>query len=292
MENLQRRPNGIYVARLTVPARLRQLIGKRELISSTGTQNLVIAKLVASARLAQWRRQLFDLDRLALVGTTSMNHESVLKIADGHPFLRGGGHLPLNMAAGALGLTASDVLRMEPNGPLSVFFRAAGARGYLVPLDALETDFPTPGARVIPSRAFMPAGAVDFVADGLLIVKQHRNASSRNEHSGFHVPFHCVSGYVTPCQRISHSARLSRRRLYKCSEGMANTSAVVLVVDWIAGGGGGSQLFLRRYKPIQVHGFGLLAISAVRPQWPATPRSSCILVRAIQGLKPLFLWRR
>lgn len=170
MENLQRRPNGVYVARLTVPARLRQLIGKRELISSTGTHNLVIAKLVASARLAQWRRQLFDLDRLALAGTTSMNHDSVLKIADGHPFLRGGGHLPLNMAAGALGLKASDVLRMGPDGPLSIFFRAAGTRGCLVPLDALETDFPTPGARVIPSRAFMPAGAVDFVADGLLRV--------------------------------------------------------------------------------------------------------------------------
>jgi hypothetical protein len=54
MKNLQRRANGIY-------------------------------------RLAHWRRQLFDVDRLALVGTTSMNHDSVLKIADGHPFLKGGG---------------------------------------------------------------------------------------------------------------------------------------------------------------------------------------------------------
>lgn len=89
MENLQRRASGIYVARLTVPERLRHLVGKRELIATTGTSQRPVAKLVAGALLARWRQQLFDLERLARAGDC-MNHDTIIRIADGDlPFIAG-----------------------------------------------------------------------------------------------------------------------------------------------------------------------------------------------------------
>jgi hypothetical protein len=88
MENLQRRASGIYFTRLTVPVCLRHIVGKRELIATTGTQHLAVAKLVAVTTLARWRQQLMDLERLAL-SNTSMNHDSIIKIVDGHPLLAG-----------------------------------------------------------------------------------------------------------------------------------------------------------------------------------------------------------
>ena len=107
MENLQRRASGIYVTRLTVPVHLRQIVGKREFIASTGTQHWPVAKLVAAGLLAVWRQRLFDLERLAL-GTSPMNDDSLLKIADGHPLLVGNGYLPLQLASSAMGLTVAD----------------------------------------------------------------------------------------------------------------------------------------------------------------------------------------
>ena len=37
MENLQRRISGIYFVRLSAPARLRHIVGKREFTSTMGT---------------------------------------------------------------------------------------------------------------------------------------------------------------------------------------------------------------------------------------------------------------
>ena len=51
MENMQRRASGICIARLTVPARIRQIVGKREFIATTGTHHLPVAKLVAATML-------------------------------------------------------------------------------------------------------------------------------------------------------------------------------------------------------------------------------------------------
>lgn len=66
MQNLERRPSGIYVARLTVPTRLRAIVGAQVLVANTGGRSLAVAKLVASEQIARWRRHLFDLERLTL----------------------------------------------------------------------------------------------------------------------------------------------------------------------------------------------------------------------------------
>ena len=75
MQNLERRPSGIDAARLTIPARVRSIVGATEFIASTGTPQLAMAKWVASELLAGLRRHLFELERFALAGT-SMNEQS------------------------------------------------------------------------------------------------------------------------------------------------------------------------------------------------------------------------
>ena len=53
--NLVRRA-GIWWVRLVIPARLRELAGKREFSQSARTHELHIAKLVAAVLLGNWRR--------------------------------------------------------------------------------------------------------------------------------------------------------------------------------------------------------------------------------------------
>jgi integrase len=162
MENLQRRASGIYVARLTVPERLRHLVRKREFIATTGTSQLSVAKLVAGTLLARWRQQLFELGRLTFAGL-SMNHDSIIKIADGHPLLGLAGHLPLEQAAAAVGLRADDVLRQAAHGRVRLFYRFDQAPGYLVRLDDLPED-DEPASHVVPSPAGMPDTASRLTA--------------------------------------------------------------------------------------------------------------------------------
>jgi len=96
-----------------VPARLRDVVGKRELIAGTGTRHLAVAQLVAVAQLARWCQHLFDfdLDRLALA-SVPMNDDTII----GHSLLSGPGHLPLDQAAAVLGLNPADVLRRASDG--------------------------------------------------------------------------------------------------------------------------------------------------------------------------------
>lgn len=56
------RRGGIWWTRLVVPARLRVAAGRREFIQSCRTHELVIAKMVAAVLLADWRKQLLQLD--------------------------------------------------------------------------------------------------------------------------------------------------------------------------------------------------------------------------------------
>jgi integrase len=158
MQNLRRRPSGVYVARLTVPARLRALVGSTELIASTGSRSLTIAKLVASEILAGWRRQLFDLDRLALC-QSSMTPESLIRLADGHPLLKTTDHLPLSQAAAAAGIPPEDLLRRAADGRIGLFCRLAGEHGYVAPEYVFEPDDPELGTVVVPSRTSMPLEA-------------------------------------------------------------------------------------------------------------------------------------
>jgi hypothetical protein len=165
MENLQRRASGTYVARLTVPERLRHLVGKRELIATTGTSQLPVAKLVAGAVLARWRRHLFELDRLAVMGDR-MNYDSIIRIADGDPLLGIAGHLPLEQAAAAIGLKTADILRQVGDGRVRLFYRFHQSHGYVVALADLHEDV-EPGSHVIPAPANMPDTAVSITATGV-----------------------------------------------------------------------------------------------------------------------------
>ena len=181
MQNLQRRASGIYVTRLTVPAHLRQIVGKREFIATTGTQHLAVAKLVASGMLATWRHQLLDLERLSL-GNASMNNDSILRIADGHPLLAGDSYIPLELAATVLGLSVADLLRSASEGVLGIYHRFAGAPGYLVLVHELEVEYHDSerGTRVVPQANQMPDTALAHIANGVLGIRSDSVAEVAN----------------------------------------------------------------------------------------------------------------
>ena len=158
MQNLERRPSGVYVARLTVPVRLRAVVGATVFVASTGSRNLHVAKLVASELIAGWRRHLFELDRLSLLGS-AMTQESILKIADGHPLLLAGGHLPLQQAAAAIGLSPQDLLRQAADGRLGLYCRLQGEVGYQTPFWTFEPDDPELGTVLVPRTRHRPPEA-------------------------------------------------------------------------------------------------------------------------------------
>jgi integrase len=91
---LYRRPSGIYVVRICIPARLRAAIGRAEVHISTGQRELTSAKILAFQTLAEWKARLLKLDRM-----------DVLKLEAGSPLLGGSGFLPLDTAAQAIGMT-------------------------------------------------------------------------------------------------------------------------------------------------------------------------------------------
>ena len=180
MANIQRRPSGIYIARLAVPPRLQRFVGVREFIETTGSRHWAMAKVIASAKVAAWRQQLFDLDRLALTGAP-MDHESILKIADGHPLLAGGGYLPLDRAAAASGITVSDLLRHAADGRLDLFLRLASEPGYVAPFGAFEPDDPELGTFVIPTLTSMPAEARKHTGSGVFRIPREDAQSAANQ---------------------------------------------------------------------------------------------------------------
>jgi integrase len=155
MQNLERRPSGVYAVRLTIPTRLRAAVGATAFVASTGTRSLEVAKLLASELIAGWRRHLFELDRLSLSGA-SMTQESILKIADGHPLLLAGGHVPLGQAAAIVGLDVPDLLRQAADGRLALYCRLQGDSGYLAPFRAFEPDDPELGTVIVPSAENRP----------------------------------------------------------------------------------------------------------------------------------------
>ena len=167
MQNLLRRPSGIYVVRLTVPERLRALVGKRELVATTGSRDLQLAKIVASTMLAQWRRRFFDLDRLA-ASNIPVNQDTIIKIAEGHPLLLTAGCMPLDHASAASGIDASALLRRAMDNHLTVFYRLGGVAGHLVPFEEFKVDDPEIGTRLVPHPHEMPERAQAHVAHGPL----------------------------------------------------------------------------------------------------------------------------
>lgn len=179
MQNLQRRPSGIYVARLTIPIRLRAAVGARVFVASTGTRNLAVAKLLASEQIARWRRHLFDLDRLSLLGP-AMTPENILKIADGHPLLVAGGHVPLAQAATVVGLTSHDLLRQAGEGRLALYCRLQGEVGYRTPFSSFEPDDPELGTVLVPRTRYRPSDSRVHRAFGMYRVPSDEAFSVAN----------------------------------------------------------------------------------------------------------------
>lgn len=174
MQNLTRRPSGIYVFRLAVPIALRPIVGKLEIVASTGTRELGLAKIVAGAAATRWRQRFFDLSRLTAVSEIdSMDHHEILRIVTGSPALLVGGHLPLPLAASASGLAVAHLLRAAAETKLGLHVRAGVLRGHLVPVGELELIDPRAGPSggvVIPPPRHMPSGAVEHLAEGVLPV--------------------------------------------------------------------------------------------------------------------------
>jgi hypothetical protein len=180
MQNLERRPSGIYVVRLTIPIHLRGVVGATVFVASTGTRSLDMAKLLACGLLAGWRRQLFELSRLSLSGSL-MTQESILKIADGHPLLLAGGHLPLAQAAAAVGLSPADLLRQAAEGRLALYCRLQGEFGYRTPFRSFEVDDPELGTVLVPGTHNRPREARIHRGFDIFQVPQDDVAAVANE---------------------------------------------------------------------------------------------------------------
>ena len=160
------RRGSIWWVRLVVPARLRRVAARREFNQSCQTHELAIAKLVASVLLADWRKQLLQLDSLPM-------SSSVLKIVGGSPILAGGGWVPLAEAAGLSGISQDQLLRASADGTLNLFCRLSQVRGYVVAVEALEPIDPSAGRSAgveIPPPQLMPASALQSTQTGLLPV--------------------------------------------------------------------------------------------------------------------------
>jgi len=172
MQGLFRRPSGVYFLRISVPISLRSIFGKCEVIASTGTTELSIAKMVAGAEAAQWRQRFFDAGRLSSLASTYMtNDQELIRIAQGHPTLHSGGHLTVTEAATACGLSPTVLLGEAAESRLSLFVRTGGTRGHMVPLDALELDDPEigrAGGFVIPDTRRLPEDAVAHICRGMM----------------------------------------------------------------------------------------------------------------------------
>lgn len=82
--NLYRRSSGIYVLRITVPARYRVQLGQREIHASTRTTDHSAAKAVALHLLARWHSCMSELN---LVNET--------KVIEGSPLLTGAGFISI-----------------------------------------------------------------------------------------------------------------------------------------------------------------------------------------------------
>jgi integrase len=83
--NLYRRPSGIYVLRITIPARYRSKFLQREIHASTQTTELSGAKAVALRLLEQWHSCISGLDQL-----------NETKVIEGSPLLAGAGFISIH----------------------------------------------------------------------------------------------------------------------------------------------------------------------------------------------------
>lgn len=129
---LYRRPSGVYAVRIVVPQRLRDLVGRGEIHTTTGLRDWNAAKLASLKIQLHWRGQLMALD--------------LERLSAGSPLLLGEGLIPIDEAARAIGLTAGSLLGEMRNGRIPIFVQAQAWQGWQVPdLDAIERDYDESG---------------------------------------------------------------------------------------------------------------------------------------------------
>lgn len=155
------RRGGIWWARLVVPERLRQTIGRREFIQSCRTADLRMAKAVAAMLIAEWRQSLM---RVELAGMDSQ----VLKLLKPAPVLAIGATITLAEAE-TLGVDCRQLLQIVAAGRSKLLCRLANITGHLLNPDDLQDD-PVTGGKDIPRARFMPPTAVDAVQNDVLMI--------------------------------------------------------------------------------------------------------------------------
>lgn len=125
---LYRRPSGVYAVRIVVPKRLRDLVGRGEIHTSTGLRDWNAAKLAALKIQLHWREQLMALD--------------LEKLSAGSPLLLGEGLIPIEEAARAIGLTPGSLLGEMRNDRTPIYVQAQAWQGWQVPdLAVIERDY-------------------------------------------------------------------------------------------------------------------------------------------------------
>lgn len=161
MDSIFRRKSGVYFARLVVPRRLRQIVGKTELVASTGVRDLFLAKIVGVEILAVWRRRFLDLEGLAAV--------DIVQLKIGSPSLAGSGLLQLRDASAATGIDVESLLRYASEKRLRLYFAPGLIQGFIVPHGDLEREVEEPGGgMIVPPPSQMPQSAVATQNPGTL----------------------------------------------------------------------------------------------------------------------------
>ena len=173
MDGLFRR-GGVWYARLVVPQSLRLVIGKTELVASTGVREPALARVVASELLAGWRRRFLDLSR------TLGGPMDIEQITLGHPALSGGGYLALAEAAKTSGIDEPYFLRQAADGKLNLYFRCAAVPGHLCSIDEFDREIGPDGVTlIVPSPAQMPLDAVQTEFSGVLRLRDARACAEK-----------------------------------------------------------------------------------------------------------------
>lgn len=170
------RRGDVWWARLAVPARLRQIAGRREFVQSCRTTDKGVGRVVAAVLLAQWRRLLFELEG---------GRVDIQKLVSGRAALVAGGHLSLQRAVELLGFGLGELLRAASAGRIGLYCRVppVAAVGFLMRSAALEPIDPElghAGGVVIPSPNRAPtdsirvqmAGQVLPLADSSIVASQ------------------------------------------------------------------------------------------------------------------------
>ncbi len=147
-------------------------------MKSTGTHDKSVGKLVASVLLADWRKQLFELER------GRVDDESVLRLVDGTPELGVvGGYVSLAHAAVLSGMDEQVLVRASAVGKLSLHCRLSRSigRGFLVNVADLELDDPESGRSgglVIPAMSANTAAITNHGGQVLRVVESPEIASA------------------------------------------------------------------------------------------------------------------